>query len=354
MHRTDFLKILDICKPALSSQDFIPVLTNFCFTDGGTVYAYNDVIGIETDCDIGFVGGIKGVLLLQLLSKSKAKELHFIDDSGTLKIKAARSEFEFQHIPEEDFIFDYPDFDDTPSIQVTEELLEGITRCLIAASDNPMLPTRAGITLIPGDQGLTLYATDGFSMASYLCDDDVTGFDHVIFPNQFCQQLIRLGKMHKEGGTVYIGKRSVLADFGGTTLFSKLLTTEDPLDFEKVFGNHWEDAEGKMMSLPKTFHLGLDRACTILSSDTNAIDKLTKLEVEDGILMLVTKTEHGKVEDTFDLPKTKRHLVKTTNPSYLLRAIPYVSQISFGPESIVMSDEEEKFVYMTTYIVAGD
>ena len=73
MNRAELVKTLELVKPALATNNMVPIFQ--CFVFGmGMVEAYDDTIGIRGPCDIESEFAIHGNTLLGLLSNGKTEE----------------------------------------------------------------------------------------------------------------------------------------------------------------------------------------------------------------------------------------------------------------------------------------
>ena len=117
LNREGLLQTLNLAKPALASQPFVPILTHFCF-DGAWVLAYNDVQAIGVRYSAGVECSVPGDLLIKLLGTLQASDVQLQEESGILHVSAGRSKLKLPTLPIAQFTFDFPTDEPTGSIQI--------------------------------------------------------------------------------------------------------------------------------------------------------------------------------------------------------------------------------------------
>jgi DNA polymerase III sliding clamp (beta) subunit (PCNA family) len=351
--RKELLDCLNIVKPALSSRDFIPIFTYFCF-DGDNVIAYDDLIAIRTECAVDIDGAVKGALLLGLLENSGAKAVEFLQKETELHAKAGVSKLKLQMLPREDFIFEMPEAtEDDVTFPITSLFVEGIDRCLVSVSTDNSSSEYSGITFAM--KGLNvLYSTDDMSISKFVVGSGNSNKEKhstIIMPAGFCKNLLNLYKnFKKEDCYLVIGEDFVTANFGTkVTLFSKLLYAHKEIDFEKVISQNTSVlGEEDYVSIPRAMPNALKRSCVILqgSSDSNA-RAVTDFVVEEGALRMLTSGGFGNSRDTFKLKASHDDVEFSTSPNLILRAIDRCDSMSILERCMVLKQGTD-YVYLVS------
>jgi len=158
---------LEAVAPALSSSDIIPIMSHYWFT-GSHVMAYNDRIAINCICKTDFKGALPG-LLLQLLKASQAPklELEYKPADSEVLFKLGSSRVRLAVLPPADFVFDMPALeDDANALKSTRKaLVAGIAACLASVGNDTSMPEQLGVSILPGDDELHLFATNNATLS---------------------------------------------------------------------------------------------------------------------------------------------------------------------------------------------
>lgn len=300
MNRKLLLDALGTVKPALASTSLIQSLTHLLFT-GSVVLAYNDQIGISAPCDAPLSGAIPGATLLSLLAASRAKEVEVTVAEGEVVFKAAGAKIKLPLQPPESFLFEMPAADAGAAPVGGDEIIAGIRGCLRSVSPDTSVPDQLGVTLIPRKKGVDMYSINGASMSRAILALPGTPpvKSRVVLSAPFCEQLVRLAVGDKKAKLLVADDYSLLAA-SGTRLFGKLIDVPKPLDFESQFSEIVpEDIDEVAVVIPPTIKLALERA--LIVSDPLGERVYTRIQVKDGVGLLVTKSGRGEVRDRIKL-----------------------------------------------------
>ncbi len=345
LKRIDFIKLLKQAQPALSTKDFVPILTHFCL-DGKTIVASNDIIAIEVPWKSSVVGAVRGPDILGLLENSLAKNLDISFSNGVMKIKAGNSLFKLPLLPEEDFIFEFPKgFKKWEKIETDDDFVLGLELCLIAASVDTSRPSHMGVTVVTGKETY-LYSTDGHTISRYLLEDSWTAVDVILLPVEFCSNLIKLTKdFQGEEIILYVTEDNIVATIGEHyKLFSRLIVVDEPLDYASVIAHNVSEMEDYgTFNVPGGLLTALKRALIVVEQDATAG---TAVVIEKERLKLNTASDRGDVSDNlkFEGGDVKSVTCKA-NPKHLIRAVDVGDEMGIS-ESCLCFQIGSKFLHL--------
>jgi DNA polymerase III sliding clamp (beta) subunit (PCNA family) len=275
MKRLKLLETLETVAPALSSKDAIPILTHLWFTSK-QVLAFNDGIAISATLETPWSAAVPAVLI-KLLQASGAIDVEFtLNNNGELRAVAAAAKIKLPTLPPEDFVFTMPALkkDETASISGPnlDPFIEALAFAVQCVSSEATVPEQLGVSLLPGKNDLaSMYATNEKSLF-YTKIKTNKAIKRVILSEEFCKQMLTLYNNESESPALYLRDDSAIFKVGGTTLFGKLIHSDQPLDFEGVLSRHFP-AKTKLFDTPVKMKPILDRACIIIGNggDTEAV-----------------------------------------------------------------------------------
>lgn len=338
MQRAELIETLKQVAPALASKDFVPVLACFCF-DGKLVTAFDDLVALQAPCTLPIKAGIRGRLMLDLLTASRAKEL-VLDDASEQEIvlKAGRSRIKLPRIDPEHFIFEMPEPEGV-AVPLSDKVIDALKRVAISMGTDPSHPWRMGVTLLVTAEGISFYSSDNVTVSRARVEQaglvkKKDTFKCVLAP-RFVELL--LSQAAKREGTLNLTSGWSMACFkSGLKLFCKTVNDLELERYEHLF-EAVSQMEERLVPIPKGTDLALQRALALLDGAT---DKLTELTVRDGVMSLFSKSQHGEVRDRLrfaDHPDAKTVI----QPEMLHRAIPHSSHMAVDPELAVLLIDED-------------
>lgn len=302
--------VLNIVKPAISSKDFIPIFSHFCFDDD-LVTGYSEPIGIQVEFKSGITGGVKGDTLLTWLNGlPDTNNITFENKDNHIKFNSGRSKLELALIEKADFIFEKPSEEGTEII-INEEFINAIGKCSGSVVPDSDIPSMAGITVTYSNQNMFFHSTNGLAISEYVMEWDQP-FETFILPDQFCTVLRKLYKEGSVEGSVVatVSESSVVVTFNetNTVLWSKLLPNKaGALDFDEEINNALEgfDLQGTFEvtdNLIQTMH----RILNVYGTSTKE-SKLVQLESKGTELELSVSKENIQLQDevTIDTKQAK-------------------------------------------------
>lgn len=352
LNREGLLKTLNLVRPALSNQSYVPILTHFCF-DGVWVMGYNDVQAIAVRTAAGIEASVPGELFVKLLGSLSAEQISLSESDSHIVITGGRSRLKLPTLPVSDFVFDFPKGKSLGSFKVSDDVVRGIEKCSTSIGTDPTHPSQMGITLDPTGERCALYSTDNHAISRYFVDitPDLPGDAPVILPTFFCTQMAQLAKAFpNEEIEVEIYSGAMVAHIGDQAkLFTKLVLDIEPMDFEKIISKHASSAkiDKRSMTIPDNFYKAFKRADLIVGSDA---DPKTNVSVEGKKMNLSSVTSHGEVKDIITLDgEAADGLDFNINPARVLTALPVGSKFAPLDSVLVVTDDKGKFLHMIAH-----
>ena len=348
VNRKDLLKVLSKVKPAVAIKDYVPILNCFMF-DGDSVTGYNDLQAITKPCDIGITGCIPADLLIKTLNSFNGESVDFSREaeSGVL-ISVGKSEVNLPSLP----VSDFPEVNTKTKVLgkffVTDEMLYGISKCLLAVGNDANHAEQMGITLDPfySESQAALYSTDNATISRYTFESDMELPDDapLILPTVFCQQLLAL-----TGGTlpeISIYRGALVASFGNEgELFSKTLVDEEPMHFAEVVDKFVDKTRLTMHELPVGFSECIERALLIQEKE---VSKTTFITVEEKKLRISSESKSSKANDVLDYDGGDVSF--SIDPTLVKRVMGSVDKVAMLRRVLVFTGKDENYLHLISHI----
>jgi DNA polymerase III sliding clamp (beta) subunit (PCNA family) len=352
--REELLQQLDVAKLAIDARDFIPILSHFCF-HGKTVTAYNDFIGIQVQCKTNFTLALQANILLKLLSSVSNKEVDigFSKNAVFFKSGASRTgvRARLPYMGEEDFLFKWPNLKRLGMHEFKEKQAErffnGIRLCLSSVGDQ--MPSQMGVTLNNKAKLLCMYSTNNKAISKFTTMAlTSSGVDNIILPTIFCQAILKGAQTYglAEVG-IQVAKDFVVVSFGDQCkMYGKLVGNKDPLDFDKVIGEHIaKDYDEAKQKVPKNFAEIFDRALLILSND---LQKQVAINCANNTVTAEAKSSLGKVKSSAVFKKNFEAHDCHIDAELAARAVENCDTVYFGTRAAVFSKGNYMHLLATT------
>ena len=238
-------------------------------------------------------------------------------DAGQLVIRAGRSRFTLQTLPDSDF----PDLaagtlEHRFTLAATE-LRRLIEKTQFAISTEETRYYLNGIFFhtidVKGHTMLRAVATDGHRLARVETDapQGSAGMPGIIIPRKAVNEILKLVEAGTEEVTVEVSAAKIRLTFGEVVLTTKLIDGTFP-DYQRVIPT----ANDKLLTVEKAdFTAAVDRVSTVSSERTRAV----KLAVGDGKLTLsVTNPDSGSAVEEIEVDYDQTSLEIGFNARYLL------------------------------------
>ena len=337
---------LNLVKPAVSSQAFVPSLTHFLFTGTGVV-GYNDLSAIEVKSDVDMCCCVPADLLIKTLNSLSSDKVAITEDAGQITLKSGNAKVKIPTLPQSDFPFSFPYGEDEAGYELNDDILEGIEKCLAGVGTDPTHPAQMGVTIYPGEVA-TIYSTDNYTMSKFETETELEfpGDSPVILPTFFCTQLLALAKAFKsEVVSLYVPEGAVVASFGDQAfLYTKMLVALEPLDFPKIFKKHVNPNMIDFHELPAGLDEAVARAEIVMASD---LDKIVQLKISRSTLHVSASSALGESYDTFKLSAPDAEMF-SVDPVLLSRALKSSRKMGLSENALVLSNSS--YIHLIAHV----
>jgi len=355
-NREALLKQVNLVRPALATQAYIPALTHICF-DGSYATAYNDIAAIRVKAEVDFEGCLPGELLVRALNSFGSENLLFQPSKDqAIVISSGRSKLKLPILVTKEFPFNIPGEKGAPMIGLDHSIMKGIERCLVSVGNDPTHPAQMGVTLdMNSDGDAVLYSTDNFTVSRYQTKTEINlpGDMPVILPTFFCQQLVALSKAFpSEEIDLYLVPGALVVKFGkAARLFNKTLVDLEPLDFPRIFEKYCKlsSLKDRLSAIPDNWDSAFNRAMLVLSGE---VDKATRVTVSGETIKLYSTSSMGDADDSMSYDHGDSNAPPDPfyiDPSLVLRASKVCGKLVWNPKTVALADDDAQFVHLISY-----
>lgn len=351
-NRQSLLKALNLTRPALASQAYIPAYTHFLVKDGW-ISTFNDISAIAVAQDIELERCLPGDLLIKTLGSFTANDVVIAEHptESAVVLSSGRSKIKVPTLSVADFPLSWP----KPArdrLVITSQILKGIELCLPGVGTNPTHPAQMGVTLDQPGNALALYSTDNYTISRYLTNNKVKlpGDAPVILPTFFCQQALALAKAFPDEELfISVLDGSLLLQVGKVAkLMTRMLVELQPLDFNGVLAKNIKKAAGKRAELPDGFDTALSRCLLILGAELDKVATLSLNKKTDQLLIKAT-TAVGEIEDLLDFDGDVPEAPVSIDPALVQRGGAACSHLTLGERALVLSNSDQSFIHLIAY-----
>lgn len=356
--RSALLKTLNILRPALATQNYIPAWMHVRFA-GAWATAYNDISAIAVRCEEG-LGGLElclpGDLLIRALGSFKGEALAVTESKdGGVQLTSGRAKMKLPSLPLDAFAFDFPGVSKIDPIAVDERILKGIELCLGGVGKDSTHPAQLGVTLEAENGVAVLYSTDNYTISRYRTASKVElpGDAPIIIPTFFAEQLLAVAKAFPAVDEIdlYVVPGGLVATFGTVArLFTKTLVDLEPLDFPTVLERlvKLKTITSLVDTIPDAFEGALERALLVL---TNEVDKVTKCSAAGTVVKLRTSSSLGDSDDTLPFEPAAEQLDEPVkiDPALVLRGSKGCAKMAFLPRALLLTSEDCAYMHVVSY-----
>lgn len=331
--RHEMLAALDAAKPALASKSLIDELTHFWFMKG-SLLTFNDILGMDVPFEAPIEGGIKGALLLGLLSNSKAKEVTITElENEEVEFKAGAAKLRLALLSLDRAVWKFPKINSKQLLPISDKFVKAISAQLISTSADTSVPDQLGVTLVPEDDIINLYSTDSKTLTWGIAHK-MKGIvkKRCVLPAPFCEQL---SSVCGKGGFMLVRDEDVIAENeAGVRLYSRLVEVPSPLDFDKVLERCLpKNFDKKATPVPSLLRLALERVLVVVNQGAGDPIQIT-LDAE--ALRLYAKVGSAEIDDKVRLEHPHDEVTVWVDPVKLKRGIEDAKSIFVSKEAVVL------------------
>lgn len=352
-NRDALLSLMMLVRPALATQSFIPAWTHIRFAEGSAT-TFNDTASISVKVPVDGLDPVcvPGELFIRALSSFNAESVLLQDNDTSMVLTAGRSKMKVPVLGVDDFRM--PVLKGTPAIlDLTDDVLEGIKRCLFSVGTDPTHPSQMGVTLDTADGKAALYSTDNITLSRYATKSKIKlpGDAPVIFPTFFCEQMLVMAKAYPDDDlTLEVYPTALRVKFGAkATLLTKTLVDTEPLDFGAAFAKYLDvnDVKRSLSVLPNAFDAAMNRALLVLA---NEVDKSTKVTVsKGGGVELYSKSALGESTDDFTVEQAAARKPFYVDPALMLRGAKTCGSIAFYDRVVLLASDDATFLHLIAH-----
>lgn len=346
-------RVLALARPALANQPYIPALTHFCFADGG-VTAYNDIAAIYVQMPHDLSLCLPGDLLLRTLATLPAGGellLRAAKDSA-VQLTSGRTNLKVPMLPRLDFPLDWArDLGPAEAtIELDNEMLVGIKRCLLAVGSNPHFPEQMGVTLDSVGGKATLFSTDDSTISQYTTSSalklpaDAPAF----LPTFFCEQAVALADAFPDDAvdlSLHAGALVLTVVGNKARLMQKVDMKITTPDFSAQVVKHTRGSPAAA-DIPVGWEAALQRALLVQGASTT---KATKVEAGDGGVVLTSMSQMGQADDFLGWAGKAPPDAVWLDPGLVVRGSKFTNRMAFGGQALLLRSADGKFTHLIAY-----
>lgn len=349
--RNNLIRALTLARPALATTSYILAMTHFRF-QGGQVEAYNEISAIRVAMDTELECCLPGDLLIKALNSFAGTDVSIVPHpkEAAVVLTSGRSNIKVPHLPVSDFPLIWPTMKGASVVELDNDMLTGIERCLAGAGNNPTHPAQMGVTLDVTPGGLAiLYSTDNHTISSYATTSKIKlpADSPVILPGFFCEQVLAFAKAYKdEELDLHVGQGILMLQVGKVAnVLSRIPVDLQPLDFPARIAKHKPKSK-EMAAIPAGWDDAFSRAMLVLDKEP---DKVTTVSWSRGQLTTISRSAMGEVTDTLEYTGPQPNQSIDLDPALIIRGSKHVSHLAFGPDTMLLMDSSGKFQHLIAY-----
>jgi DNA polymerase III sliding clamp (beta) subunit (PCNA family) len=355
LHVSELKNVLGLTKPAISSKDFIPIFSHFCFS-GDKVVGYSEPLGIEVEYDSGIHGGVKADTILTWVNAlPESKSVDYKVSGETIRMKCGRSSLDLSCIGEDEFLHEKPEANGL-KVTITKDFIEALDACSLSVDTNSGNPSMAGITISKVNDTIFFHSTNGIAISEYMLpvDNEEKFFDGtIIVPGKFATVLKKLfDTLPSHTATAYFNSSSVLVDFEGdykVTMWSKLLDTEQttPLDFESEISKALEGFDlGSCFTVNEDIISVMKRLLSVYSTSTTE-SRMVNIESSGKTINLVVDKPNFNMNESIEIDTPQGRVSATIELEKLVNALRSGCGMAMLANLVVVTSD--KLTYLQAY-----
>lgn len=340
LNRSKLSQLVSNVLPFTATSAFLPILTHIALKDG-KISAFNDMQGIEIETDAlsELCCAVPGAAFLKIIKTINTEELDLTTDVNkhSLTIKFGKNKTKLAILPDDDFIYSFPEIEHAETLKISTVFLEAAKLCLASVSEVPGHPELNTLTIIIDGKNIELYATDNKTMSRVtFTEEEAQGNVKLVVPAQFFAQLLDLSESTstEDGITIKYNEELLSVDFNnGTRISTVVVKITSMIDFKEFFESEIPDMERLLLcEVPLGFVNALERA-SVFSELKN--QKFVNIEVKEQALYLRSHSALGKADDIIEFPEDLGSFSFDVNPDTLAKAIVRTNELAILPNLII-------------------
>jgi len=297
-----------------------------------------------------------GDLLIKTLNSFNAADVACNHGEHEMLLQSGRSKVTLPCLPADEFKLPNVKGERLATIEMDDDMLEGIRMCLNAVGTDPTHPAQMGVTIAAVNGKAVFYSTDNTTISRYRSKSalKLPGDSPIILPTRFCQQLLAMSKAYPDDNIdLQVLPGALRVKFAEkASLMHKQLVELEPMEFEGVIGKYFDIAsvtsQGGYSSIPNAFDAAFNRAMMV-QSDTP--DKKTEVTVGKDCILIISTSKMANADDEipwegdFKLPKAFN-----VDPSHVVRGLKICEAVAFHRQAMLMGSKDGKFLHLISHV----
>jgi DNA polymerase III sliding clamp (beta) subunit (PCNA family) len=279
--------------------------------------------------------------------------LEITAEDDSLNIKAGSARIKLGLLPPSQFLFDMPEppKPDEGIPLATQDLKAALECCMMSVSNDTSVPDYLGITIMPKEKDLLLYATNGHTISRAKLTSKVPiPINRVILSGKFIAQLLRLVGRGARGNLVIASDHSI-AQVGNVTLFGRLIESSKPLPLEDTYSHHVPaNVHNQLYQIPSALRLILERAVIITDGATDQTStQVTVKNGTDGKRRMVFKSQstRGEITDRMEVTDAQPDVDTQFRAKLLKNGFGAFDKMLVTEQCVVMSRDQFSYLVAT-------
>lgn len=335
------LEALNLAGHSLLSNDFIPILSHFCFMDSA-LYAFNDVSAVFVEHKTGLECALRGDVLLGILETISGDEVEIKPLETSAELNGGKAKLPM--LPSTDFIFTLPEDEQYVNVPFSNDIVAALKACLITVGQDALRPEFTGVTVQLSKSSMVFFSSDNATISRYEVPALGRKTASAIFPKSTAQQALDLRAAvvkedQKKQPELKLGDKYLEIEFNsapGVFIYSKLLSVE-AADFQKVLDMHLKGLA--LFDIPAEFAAVVKRAELVLGKD---LDQCCELATTKTGLTVKAQGQLGEIDEQM---KASAGVVRhtTVNPAHISRVLSYCNKMGISEKGalVLVGDVEE-------------
>lgn len=269
MNRKELFDAIKLASTCAVGNKLIPMFENLSFKKD-SIQSFNGEQGISVPFKSDMDFAINSNLLTKLVDSYNTETIDFSKESEDLaNLVCGKSKNKLPIYPNSDFISPFTKIKGETTISLTDDLVNGLKKCLTSINKNSPKEAQTGITLKKNKKDLVLYSTDNLRISKYEVKDKVIedGNLEVLLPEKFCKMVTSLYDKDTTSELNFT-KSTVSASLGNCDIFTNVNNKVKLYDFEEVLENIFPK-EVEYQNIPKEFIESINRTEIVLGKDLN-------------------------------------------------------------------------------------